>query len=191
MKGKTMKLYTVGYEGCDIEEFTTALKEAGVTQVADLRKNPVSRKRGFSKRLMGEALAEKKIEYLHLPGLGVPTEWRKLAKEELITRKKMFKDYVQKILPKAQEEIAVLQKLLKKKGLALLCYEADASDCHRHFVAEEMIRTTKGKIIIDNLQVRSDEPKLFNIRQLQARTSKASSETAPTKSKLSKSRKRT
>lgn len=158
-----MKLYTVGYEGCDIDEFTEALKLNGIEQVADLRKNPVSRKRGFSKRLLGEALAEKKIEYVHMGSLGVPTEWRKQAKEEIITRQKMFRDYVKKILPKQQEDILALQKLMKEKNLALLCYETDASDCHRRFVSDEIQRVTKGKVEVVDLLVRPTEPSLFNL----------------------------
>jgi uncharacterized protein (DUF488 family) len=150
-----MKLYTVGYEGCDIHEFTAALKKKGIKQVADLRKNPISRKKGFSKRLLGEALAEKKIAYIHLPGLGVPTEWRKQAKAEIITRKKMFRDYVKKILPKQQDDIALLKKLMRKKGLALLCYEADASDCHRRFVSDELVRVEKDPVTVVDLEVRS------------------------------------
>jgi uncharacterized protein (DUF488 family) len=161
LETENMKLYTVGYEGCDIDEFTTALKKKGVRQVADLRKNPVSRKKGFSKRLLGEALAKKKIEYIHVPGLGVPTEWRKKAKEEVITRKKMFHDYVKKILPKQPEDIEALKSLMRKKGLALLCYEAEAADCHRHFVAQEIVRTTKGKVDVVDLEVRPKTPRLF------------------------------
>ena len=87
-----MKLYTVGYESCDIEDFTEFLRKHKIRQVADLRKNPVSRKKGFSKSRLAENLALKKIDYLHLAALGVPREWRKLAKEEKITRKKMFSD---------------------------------------------------------------------------------------------------
>jgi uncharacterized protein (DUF488 family) len=155
-----MKLFTIGYEGSNIEEFTESLKKQKIHTVADLRKNPVSRKKGFSKRLLGEALHEKGIDYVHLPGLGVPTEWRKKAKEEIITRKRMFSDYVRKILPKQQDDIAALKKLMKKKGLAILCYEKDAGDCHRHFVASEIVRQEKGKVKVVNLDVHPQNAKL-------------------------------
>ncbi len=100
-----MKLFTVGYEGSDIEEFVAGLRKSGVTHLADIRKNPVSRKKGFSKKRMAEQLALVGIEYTHWPSLGVPTLWRKEAKAKLITREKMFKDYVKKVLPEAADEI--------------------------------------------------------------------------------------
>ena len=155
-----MKLFTVGYEGTDIQDFTASLKEQGVRCVADVRKNPVSRKKGFSKRLLAEALLKVGIEYVHLPGLGVPTEWRKLAKEELITRKKMFSDYVKKILPKQTDEIDLLRKLMRKKGLALLCYEADAHDCHRSYVVNALVKAEPKKINIVNLEVHPENQQL-------------------------------
>ncbi|KYG69997.1 DUF488 family protein [Bdellovibrio bacteriovorus] len=159
-----MKIFTVGYEGCDIDEFTEGLKEKGVTHVVDIRKNPLSRKRGFSKKKLAEELAKKEIAYTHMPGLGVPTLWRKQAKTHLITREKMFRDYVKKVLPKQQEEILELLKLGKKKGLTLLCYESDASDCHRRYVAEEMDRHQKGKLKVENLVLKDQEGIfLFNI----------------------------
>lgn len=186
-----MKLFTVGYEGTDIQDFTTSLKKQGVRSVADVRKNPVSRKRGFSKRLLAGALAEVGIEYLHLPGLGVPTEWRKLAKAEIITRKKMFSDYVKKILPKQTEDIELLRKLMKKKGLALLCYEADAHDCHRSFVVDAMVKSQKEKIKIVNLEVQ--QPRLFNIgvRDVDTNRSKKTREPSDARKKAGSSSRRT
>lgn len=113
----------------------------------------MSRKRGFSKRLLGENLEKYSVEYFHFGGLGVPTEWRKKAKEEIITRKKMFRDYVKKVLPLHQEEISQIQKLMKSKNLALLCYEADAADCHRSFVAEEISKREQKKLTVKDLIV--------------------------------------
>lgn len=156
-----MKLYTVGYEGMDIEDFCEAMIKNKIQLILDLRKNPVSRKKGFSKRLLAENLQNFKIEYQHLGGLGVPTEWRRQAKEELITRKKMFRDYVKKILPQQGEEIEHIRKLIKKKRVALLCYEADACDCHRSFVADEISKGEKSNFSIRNLEILPAGPSLF------------------------------
>jgi uncharacterized protein (DUF488 family) len=146
-----MKIFTMGYEGCDIQEFVDFLHRKKIQEVVDVRKNPISRKRGFSKSKLAESLAARKIDYLHLVNLGVPSAWRKQAKAKVITRKKMFADYVKKILPRDQEEITELLQLAKKKRLALLCYEADAEDCHRHFVALEMKKKAAGKLQIVDL----------------------------------------
>jgi uncharacterized protein (DUF488 family) len=62
----------------------------------------------------------------------------------------MFADYTQKILPKHPHEISYLMEVASKKGrTALLCYENDALDCHRHFLAEEMKKHDKNLKIID------------------------------------------
>lgn len=140
-------LYTVGYEGQDIDEFVAGLKKHGIKQLADIRKNPVSRKRGFSKKRLAEKLAEVGIEYTHWPTLGVPTLWRKEAKVKRITREAMFKKYVQKVLPAHTEEISNLMKLIPKSRLALLCYEADSTDCHRHYLVKEMQSLKKMKVV--------------------------------------------
>jgi uncharacterized protein (DUF488 family) len=148
-----MKLFTVGYEGCDIDKFPKFLRSKHVARVVDVRKNPISRKKGFSKTRLSEALGKQKIEYLHMPALGVPREWRQKNKAGLITRKKMFSDYVKKILPEAQNELAEVLGMVGSNRLALLCYEADASDCHRQFVALALKKMSKGALQIDNLRL--------------------------------------
>lgn len=146
-----MTLYTVGYEGCEIEDFVKFLKKNRIALVADLRKNPVSRKKGFSKNKLAEQLGLKKIEYLHYPNLGTPSAWRKMENAGRITRKKMFEMYVDKILPLGKKDLESLRQLLRQKNTAILCYEADASDCHRSFVADEMSRLEKGKLKVVDL----------------------------------------
>ncbi len=125
------------------------LKKNKIKLVADLRKTPLSRKPGFSKKRLAEGLALSKIAYIHLPGLGVPALWRKKAKLHLITRKKMFKDYVNKVIPEHEAEILILCENISKQKTALLCYEAEASDCHRHFVAIELQKLIKNLTVTD------------------------------------------
>lgn len=146
-----MKLFTVGYEGCDIHEFVEFLYSKKIKLIADLRKNPVSRKNGFSKNKLAENLATKKIGYIHFPSLGVPSAWRKKAKAELITRSKMFSDYRKTILLECKDELKDLLGRAEKSNLAILCYEADALDCHRIFVAQKMKKMSKKKLFIYNL----------------------------------------
>lgn len=145
-----MKFYTIGYEGSDIQDFVRSLWKQGVRRIIDVRKNPVSRKKGFSKNRLAAALAESKIDYVHLPGLGMPREWRLKAKNKEITRAKMFRDYEKKVLPKEQGEIREVIRLMREKPSALLCFEDDPLDCHRHWVAEEVLRhEKKGTKVID------------------------------------------
>jgi uncharacterized protein (DUF488 family) len=156
-----MKIFTVGYEGFDIDEFADGLKKKGIRLIADLRKNPVSRKRGFSKNLLRQNLETRGIEYIHMPGLGTPTEWRKQAKAQLITRDKMFRDFTKKIIPAHPTELQELRELAKKKKVALLCYETEAADCHRRCVSDELVRLEKGKLEVIDLELPKKEPGLF------------------------------
>ena len=73
-------LFTVGYEGTDIERFVRTLKVAGVQQLVDVRAVPVSRKAGFSKKKLAARLAEEGIEYSHLVSLGDPRPGRDAAR---------------------------------------------------------------------------------------------------------------
>lgn len=154
-----LTLYTLGYQGSVIQVLLETLKANKIKCLIDIRKNPVSRKQGFSKSKLREVLHEHGIEYLHLGDLGVPSAWRKEAKEELITRKKMFERYVKKVLPAYPAEIESIIKLAKTKRSVLLCYEADASDCHRLYLAREIESRVPTKII--NLSNEATEAKLM------------------------------
>lgn len=146
-----MTIYTVGYEGCDIDEFIAGLVKHKISRIIDIRRNPVSRKKGFSKNKLAAALAEENISYEYLGSeLGVPSAWRKAEKAHLITRKKMFSDYKTKILPKHPEQIDEVIRLAKQRGRsALLCYENDAKDCHRHYLTEQIKREVPVMKVVD------------------------------------------
>lgn len=142
-----MKIYTIGYEGSDIEQFVATLKKNKIKSLIDIRKNPVSRKKGFSKNKLAQALVPEGIRYFHFGELGVPSAWRKEAKAEIITREKMFKKYSKEILPGSQEKIDEIIQIAKKGRAVLLCYEKDAHDCHRHYLTEKMSKQIDLQVI--------------------------------------------
>ena len=47
---KTNELFTIGYEGRNIGEFISHLKDFNITRLIDVRKIPLSRKKGFNKK---------------------------------------------------------------------------------------------------------------------------------------------
>ena len=73
-------VYTVGYEGTDIDRFVATLKAAGVKRIADVRAVPISRKKGFSKKSLGARLEAEGIDYLHYVSLGDPKPGREAAR---------------------------------------------------------------------------------------------------------------
>ena len=55
------KLFTIGYEGASLEDFLANLNIAGVDQLVDIRDFPGSRRKGFSKNALREALGRKEL----------------------------------------------------------------------------------------------------------------------------------
>ena len=69
-------LSTIGYEGHTLESYLTILLRSGVTILCDVRRNPISRKYGFSKNTLARGCEGVGIRYEHLPELGIASEQR-------------------------------------------------------------------------------------------------------------------
>lgn len=125
-----MQIFTIGYEGVTQAEFLAALKDARVERVIDVRAVPNSRRPGFSKTPLRNALAEQGIDYVHLRALGTPAEGRAAARagktEEL---ERIYSGQLE--LPEAIAQSAQMLDLAGEKPSALLCYERDPAGCHR------------------------------------------------------------
>lgn len=125
-----MKLFTIGYEGTTVPEFLAALQNAGVQRVIDVRAVPNSRRPGFSKTPLRNALAEAGIDYVHLRALGTPAEGRAAARAGRDTDlKRIYAGQLE--LPEAMAQSAQMLDLAAEKPSALLCYERDPVHCHR------------------------------------------------------------
>ncbi|HEX7898011.1 MAG TPA: DUF488 domain-containing protein [Planctomycetota bacterium] len=134
MAGVPTRLSTIGYEGRTPEEFLDVLRKAGVTLVCDVRRNPISRKRGFSKGSLGRALGEAGLRYEHLPELGIAAARRKNLTPA--AKKALFDEYERVDLPKLAQPLARIAAWAKEgEKVALLCFERDPADCHRSRVA--------------------------------------------------------
>ncbi len=138
MEGRA--LFTIGYEGDSIDGYLDRLIRHGVTLLCDVRRNPLSRKTGFSGKQLAGYCQRVGIEYRHLPELGIPGHRRR----ELNTPadyEALFEEYEREDLPQAGGAIATLAGLLEEHGrIALTCFEKEPEYCHRHCVAEEMVR---------------------------------------------------
>lgn len=73
---KSSHLFTFGYEGLDIDAFVARVQGAGVQAIVDVRELPLSRKKGFSKSALRDALRAAGLDYFHVPALGCPKEIR-------------------------------------------------------------------------------------------------------------------
>lgn len=125
-----MTIFTIGYEGATMDEFLAALTKAHVERVIDVRALPLSRRPGFSKTPLKNALAEVGIEYVHLKALGTPKEGRDAAKKgDRATLERVYAGQLE--LPEAQAQVAQMRELASEKRSALLCFERDPCMCHR------------------------------------------------------------
>jgi uncharacterized protein (DUF488 family) len=125
-----MRIFTIGYESATIPDFIAALTSAGVERVIDVRAVPNSRRPGFSKTPLRNALAEAGIDYVHLRALGTPAEGRAAARAgRHADLERIYAGQLE--LPEAMAQSAQMLELVGEKPSALLCYERDPAHCHR------------------------------------------------------------
>lgn len=143
-------LATIGYEGADLADFLATLKAAGVTRLLDIREAPVSRRPGYSKRVLAAALEEAGIAYQHLHGLGNPKPGRDAAKSgDTETYQRIFTAHMKTAT--AQDDLARAATLAGQGGACLLCYERDHWRCHRDIVADTLAE--RGGVTLLHLKV--------------------------------------
>lgn len=130
-------VYTIGYEGTDIERFVKTLTAVGVKAVADVRAVPLSRKKGFSKNVLREHLENAGIQYLAMRELGDPKEGREAAKAGDFDRfRRIYSAHVDQ--PEPAAAIKKLAAASDEQAVCLLCFERDPKTCHRFIVGERM-----------------------------------------------------
>lgn len=128
---------TIGYEGAILSDFLATLEMAGVSVVVDIREIPVSRRKGFSKKALAEALRANGIEYVHIPALGDPKEGREAARDGRMDEfRKVFLKHL--LTDEARVGLSQLSVLVADKSACLLCYERDPLSCHRLLVAKAL-----------------------------------------------------
>lgn len=137
---KTRAVSTIGYEGRTLESYLNELLRAGVTLLCDVRRNPISRKYGFSKGTLAKGCEGVGIRYEHLPELGIASEQRR-SLETQADYDALFVEYERESLPKQGAALAKIRGWIQSGNrVALTCYERLPEQCHRHCVAEAMER---------------------------------------------------
>lgn len=128
---KKVPLASIGYEGRSIEDYINSLIRSGISVLCDVRKNPISRRYGFSKSTLREICEGCGIEYRHYPQLGIASSDRRDLKCQL-DYDLLFSRYEKEILSDAQKELEEISSIVKSgRGVALTCFEANPAQCHR------------------------------------------------------------
>jgi uncharacterized protein (DUF488 family) len=144
--GKTLPLFTVGYEQAKPAAVLDELKRAKIDTLVDVRAVAASRRPGFSKRQLAAALDEAGIAYVHLQKLGTPAEGRQAARAgDRATLERIYEKHIGK--PEPQAALDELVDLIKSgKRTALLCYCRDPKTCHRGRIVDHLKDRVRVKV---------------------------------------------
>ncbi len=142
-------LYTIGYEGLDLDAFLNKMIRARIAVLCDVRRNAYSMKYGFSKKQLQHACEGVGIRYEHLPDVGIASDER----QELNThadRDALFARYAQRTLPTTvpvQEHIA--QLVAQHGRVAIMCFEHEVGCCHRNALSKSIaaLPDFKGELV--------------------------------------------
>lgn len=128
---------SLGYEGRTVHDLIQQAINHHVDMIVDVRLTPISRKPGLSKTKLAAALSDAGIAYLHQRVLGNPKENRPLfAGPDLEQGRERFRQSIHN--EQAQAALQRVAHLAREQHVALLCFEADETRCHRSVIAEEL-----------------------------------------------------
>jgi uncharacterized protein (DUF488 family) len=138
-------IFTAGYEGRVQDELLDRLVAAGVAVLLDVRAVPMSRKPGFSKRILAASAEARGIRYVHLQPLGTPKLGRQAARaghaDEMA---RIFATHI--ATEAAQEALGAARDIVLAAPTCLLCFERDPHFCHRRIVADMLVATTRQAV---------------------------------------------
>jgi uncharacterized protein (DUF488 family) len=130
----TGRIYSLGYEGMTLDALVDRLAGARVSVLVDVRLNPISRKPGFARRRLSEALAAAGIGYVHEKELGNPPDNRDSFR---VGDGEAGRSRMRSILDnRAGDALDRVVELASSRRIAVLCVERDAHCCHREVITE-------------------------------------------------------
>ncbi|MCU0286332.1 MAG: DUF488 domain-containing protein [Acidobacteria bacterium] len=150
-KNEIRALYTIGYEAKSIEEYINQLIKEDVKILLDVRKNPISRKYGYSKKTLQNVTEKVGIEYRHLPELGIPGE-KRIDLTNIETYNRLFDEYEKEVLNNCRNLLQMIYRLvLENERICLTCFESHPAYCHRSRIAGAITRYFCPDLHIINL----------------------------------------
>ena len=145
-KRRTSTFATIGYEGSSVESYINKLIENDIRMLVDVRKNPISRKYGFSKITLSSLLDRLGIEYTHIPELGIDSSGRTQLNTQA-DYDRLFDKYESTVLVDQKAALRNLFGLFsEKKRIAITCFEKDHGQCHRSRVADAIEAMSNGTV---------------------------------------------
>ena len=142
-------LYTIGYEGLDLDAFLNKLIKARVAVLCDVRRNAFSMKYGFSKKQLLTACEGVGIRYEHVPEVGIARDERQDLNTQA-DRDALFARYRRRTLPATVPEQEHIADLVAKHGrVAIMCFEHEVGCCHRDALSRSIVGLPdfKGQLV--------------------------------------------
>ncbi len=134
----------IGYEGLIVDQVVAQLQAEGVDVLVDVRMTPLSRKPGFSKRALSEALSAAGIRYVHDRRLGNPKDNRAAygdaSSDAGATARARYRELITS--GDGADAVRDLAALSEEHTVAVLCFEADQTHCHREQVIAAVARSS-------------------------------------------------
>ena len=111
---KVLWIGSAGYERFKHNaDFAKRLRDAGVQRLVDVRELPISRRPGYAKTALAEAMSAVGIEYVHMRALGNPKPFRDLYKSGRAAEGRKL--YVHHLVTERREALEELVPLLRDK----------------------------------------------------------------------------
>ena len=141
-----VRLFTIGFTRKTARDFFTALREAGVRRVVDVRLSNASQLAGFTKKEdLAYFLREiGGIDYVHRPDLAPTKEILDAYKKKNLTWPEYEERFARLVAERKVETLLVPGDL---DQACLLCSEPKPDKCHRRLVAEYIQHIWLGVII--------------------------------------------
>lgn len=133
-------VFSIGYEGLDIDQYIARLLDNHVYALVDVRYNPFSMKFGFTKQRLSQALRKVEITYVHLPEFGIPSDKRRPLETDRdhTYRRRLFQEYGKALTSKCLPLSRLVSLVQEHSRVALTCFEAEPERCHRHVLIEHL-----------------------------------------------------
>ncbi|MEK6888073.1 MAG: DUF488 domain-containing protein [Candidatus Aenigmatarchaeota archaeon] len=127
------KVYSIGYQGRNIDQFIDTLKENKIKVLIDTRNSGLSRKPNFSRQTLKNKIEKNGIRFISVPDAGAPKELRNYLKDSgnIEIFFKMYKKHI--IKTKAFEK---LSSHINGERTCLMCFERNPYECHRLILSE-------------------------------------------------------
>ncbi len=141
-----LAVYTAGYEKLSIDGFLDLLLRSGISQVIDVRSNPISRQYGLHRDTLARLSRAIDASYTHEPMLGIPSHLR-AGLDSPDDYASLFNNYYDRLLVTQRNEVTRIARVVREAPSALICMEANPDHCHRSRLADKIHDITALPII--------------------------------------------